>query len=63
MKNSGLSLCKFLYYLTLLGFIQTSSVFAEVTTSDLIENRLNSAFVQNAESIDLIEVLVLISKD
>ena len=42
--------------------MQVGMVFAEVTSSDSIENRLNSIFTEKTEAIDLVETLLLISK-
>ena len=62
MKNQ-LLFWKFFYCFLVYGFIQTGALFAEATSPDVIKKRLNTTFTKKTGSINLIETLLLISKD
>lgn len=63
MNSPWLSFYKNCYCLLLCIFIQVNATFSEAASKNIIEKRLSSIFSQKSTSIDLTEILILISKD
>ena len=63
MKNLSVKFNRLIFFTILYGIICTNTVFAKVTSIKSTESRLTTIFEKNAESINLTETLILISKD
>ena len=63
MKNSRLFFFKLFCSFILCGFILASNAFAKTPPQQLIKKRLNSIASQKTKSLNLTEILLLISKD
>jgi len=63
MKNLSIKFNRLIFFSILYGIICTNTVFAEAASIKSTESRLNAIFEKNAETINLTETLILISKD
>ena len=63
MKNLSIKFNRLIFFSILYGIICTNTVFAEATSIKSTESRLNAIFEKSAETINLTETLILISKD
>jgi len=63
MKNLWVNLNRLIFFTILYGIICTNTVFAKVTPIKSTESYLTTIFERNAETVNLTETLILISKD
>ena len=63
MKNLSVKFNRLIFFSILYGIICTNTVLAEAASIKSTESRLNAIFEKNAETINLTEALILISKD
>ena len=63
MKNLWVNLNRLIFFTILYGIICTNTVLAKVTPIKSTESYLTTIFERNAETVNLTETLILISKD